>query len=265
MAVWRMLQELNYRPFRPRLIHALHDGDADRRVEFCEFFLDMVDEDESLLDRVYWSDEASFKLNGHINRHNCVYWAEENPHVTIDREVNLLGVNVWCAISSQGIIGPHFFDGTVNSQSYLALLKETLLPEIRRRNDDEDVYFQQDGAPPHYAQAVRDWLDENFPGRWIGRRGPIEWPARSPDLTPPDFFLWGVVKDIVYANKPRTVEDLKDEMPWVEYHWSYVRKYAAQCLRDCKNAWTSAVPRRNCFEQPNIMNKKLEYLRYKMK
>ncbi len=32
-------------------------------------------------------------------------------------------------------------------------------PEIRRRNDEEDVYFQQDGAPPHYAQAVRDWLD----------------------------------------------------------------------------------------------------------
>ena len=33
-----------------------------------------------------------------------------------------------------------------------------------------------------------------------------------PDLTPPDFFLWGVVKDLVYANKPRTVEDLKREI-----------------------------------------------------
>ena len=100
----------------------------------------------------------------------------------------------------------------MNSQSYLSLLNETLLPEIRRRNDDEDVYFQQDGTPPHYALAVRDWLDENFPGRWIGRRGPLEWPPRSPDLTPPDFFLWGVVKDIVYANKPRSVVDLKQEI-----------------------------------------------------
>jgi hypothetical protein len=34
----------------------------------------------------------------------------------------------------------------------------------------------------------------------------------SPYLTPPDFFLWGVVIDIVYANKPRTVEDLKREI-----------------------------------------------------
>lgn len=45
VAVWHMLKELNYRPFRPRLIHALHDGDADRRVEFCELFLDLVDAD----------------------------------------------------------------------------------------------------------------------------------------------------------------------------------------------------------------------------
>ena len=44
----------------------------------------------------------------------------------------------------------------------------------------------------------------------IGRRGPIEWPARSPDLTPLDFYLWGHLKDLVYARCPRTVEDLKN-------------------------------------------------------
>jgi hypothetical protein len=27
--------------------------------------------------------------------------------------------------------------------------------------------------------------------RWIGRVGFTEWPARSPDLTPLHFFLWG--------------------------------------------------------------------------
>ena len=61
------------------------------------------------------------------------------------------------------------------------------------------------------TQTVRRFLDEEFPGRWIGRRGPVEWPARSPDLTPPDFFLWGVLKPRVFAklhateNKLRTV------------------------------------------------------------
>ena len=37
-----------------------------------------------------------------------------------------------------------------------------------------------------------------FPGRWIGRCGPFDWPARSPDLTPCDFFLWKYLKDIVF-------------------------------------------------------------------
>ncbi|CAH1966439.1 unnamed protein product [Acanthoscelides obtectus] len=32
---------------------------------------------------------------------------------------------------------------------------------------------------------------------WIGRGGPINWPERSLDLAPLDFFLWGHVKDEV--------------------------------------------------------------------
>jgi hypothetical protein len=42
------------------------------------------------------------------------------------------------------------------------------------------------------------------------RRGPIEWPARSPDLTPLDFFLWGHLKSRVYEKRPRTIDELKD-------------------------------------------------------
>jgi hypothetical protein len=35
------------------------------------------------------------------------------------------------------------------------------------------------------------------------------WPPRSPDLSPPDFFLWGVMKNSVYLNNPHTLDDLK--------------------------------------------------------
>ncbi|KAJ4434735.1 hypothetical protein ANN_23303 [Periplaneta americana] len=35
------------------------------------------------------------------------------------------------------------------------------------------------------------------------------WPPRSPDLTTPDFFLWGYLKDRVYATRPETLDDLK--------------------------------------------------------
>jgi hypothetical protein len=70
-------------------------------------------------------------------------------------------------------------------------------------------FFQQDGAPAHFARPVKAFLNDNFPGRWIGRGGPVDWPAYSPDLTPCDFWLWGMVKDQVYSAPMRTLDDLK--------------------------------------------------------
>jgi len=68
--------------------------------------------------------------------------------------------------------------------------------------------YQHDGAPAHFSRAVRDYLDQTYPGRWIGKGGPVAWPPRSPDLTSLDFFLWGHVKSLVYATPVETVEDL---------------------------------------------------------
>ena len=38
------------------------------------------------------------------------------------------------------------------------------------------------------------------------------WAPHSPDLSPPDFFLWGYLKDRVYKNRPRSIADLKNEI-----------------------------------------------------
>ena len=87
------------------------------------------------------------------------------------------------------------------------MLKETFLSAIKH-HDLSHTYFQQDRPPAHYATSVRNWLDQTSPNGWIGSRGPIEWPTRSPDLTTPDFFLWGVLKKKVFAHKPRTIDCL---------------------------------------------------------
>lgn len=55
-------------------------------------------------------------------------------------------------------------------------------------------------------------MNEVFFERWIGRRGTIEWPARSPDITPLDYFLWGHLKNVVYKTKPHDLEDLKQRI-----------------------------------------------------
>ena len=41
----------------------------------------------------------------------------------------------------------------------------------------------------HYAVSVRRYLDEKFQDRWIGRRGPVEWAPRSPNLCTTDYFF----------------------------------------------------------------------------
>jgi hypothetical protein len=70
------------------------------------------------------------------------------------------------------------------------------------------MWFQHDGCPAHYSLIARELLNREFNGRWIGRGGLINWPARSPDLTSPDFFLWGYLKDKVYEKIPTTREDM---------------------------------------------------------
>ena len=74
-----------------------------------------------------------------------MYWSDVNPHVILEKDVNLPGVTVWAAISSMEIIGPIFFDGTVNQDNYLHMLQTEFWPRIENQNN---IYFQHDGAPP---------------------------------------------------------------------------------------------------------------------
>ena len=76
----------------------------------------------------------------------------------------------------------------------------------------ENMWFQQDVATAHTARATTNILKEAFPGRLISRLGDLHWPTRSPDLTDPDFFLWGILKSRVYVNKPQTLEALKENI-----------------------------------------------------
>ena len=74
------------------------------------------------------------------------------------------------------------------------------------------MWFQQDGASSHRARVTIDSLKGEFGERVISRNGPVEWPPRLCDLTLLAFFLWGHIKSLVHANKPETLDDLKDNI-----------------------------------------------------
>jgi hypothetical protein len=106
------------------------------------------------------------------------------------------------------------YDGTLTGNRYVEFLRNKIddilddLPLI----DVRDMYFQQDGAPAHNSHQVAEYLNEKFGDQWIGTNGPIAWPARSPDLSPLDFFLWGFVKDKVYNIVHPDVQHLKNSI-----------------------------------------------------
>jgi len=205
ISYWRAVEEAGFRPFRPTKVQELSEDDFVKRQEFCETMLALFDENPRLVDIILWSDESKFMLNGTVNRHNCFYYSYSNQHQLLPIINSKDGVMVWCGLTSKGILGPYFFDETATKERYLAMLQDFVWPQMKHRG----LYFQQDGANPHWSLIVRDWLNKKFPDRWIGRSGPIKWPARSPDLTPPDFFLWGYLKDIVYKERPSTCEELR--------------------------------------------------------
>jgi len=68
------------------------------------------------------------------------------------------------------------------------------------------MWIQLDGALSYYARIERNFLNRRYNGMWIGQ-GPIAWPARSPDLTLLDSYLWGYLKNVMYEQKPTILEN----------------------------------------------------------
>ncbi|GFY33452.1 DUF4817 domain-containing protein [Trichonephila clavipes] len=160
--------------------------------------------------RILFSDEAYFWLSGYVNKQNCRIWSEANPQVYVETPLHPEKLTVWCTLWAGGIIGPYFFKNdeghnvTVNGGRYRAMITNFFLPELNN-HDAQKLWFQQDGATCHTARATIDLLKDTFGDRLISRFGPVNWPPRSCDLTPLDYFLWGYVKSLVYEDKPQTL------------------------------------------------------------
>lgn len=215
-SVHRILKDFKYHPFKVHLVQGLQPGDDQRRLDFIARMMLKINDDPHFLSKILWSDEARFHNNGVVNRHNSNYWSPMNPHWVMEtRFQNIWGINVWCGLFNHSVIGPYFFDGTLTGVRYLDFL-ENILPDLLEDiplNERQEMWLQQDGAPPHNARIVSDHLQNRFENRWIANRSPeIMWAARSPDLSPLDFFFWGAIKDIVYQSEPQNLDELKQNI-----------------------------------------------------
>ncbi|GFY26192.1 DUF4817 domain-containing protein [Trichonephila clavipes] len=160
--------------------------------------------------RILFSDEAHFWLNGYVNKQNCRIWSEANPQVYVETPLHPEKLTVWCALWAGGI-----------------LLQKRRRPQravvpTRRRNMS-------------HSSCHNRLLKDTFGDRQISRFGPMNWPPRSCDLTPLDYFLWGYIKSLVYEDKPQTLDYLEDNIRRV------IADIRPQMLEKVIENWTSIL------------------------
>ena len=111
-------------PYKSQLIHELPKDDSDRRLKFCESSVRHCNDNPHFLNSFVFSDEAIFHLNGTVYRHNCRYWALQQPHwVQAAHTQRPQKINVWVVMVNRKFISPYFYHGNLTADRYLDRLE----------------------------------------------------------------------------------------------------------------------------------------------
>ena len=81
-------------PYHFQVFHLLQEEDYPRRAAMCAELIDQI-ESANLINKILFSDEATFHTRGKVNRHNCRIWADEKPPNFLEWERDTTKVNVW--------------------------------------------------------------------------------------------------------------------------------------------------------------------------
>ncbi len=94
-AVSRVLKRNQYHPFHLQGVQELNESDHIQRLRFCQWFLEQQNRDDQFINKIIWTDEATFTRDGITNFHNQHIYSVENPHVVRERSFqHCFSVNV---------------------------------------------------------------------------------------------------------------------------------------------------------------------------
>ena len=141
----------------------------------------------------------------HIHLTSGMQWTFSKKPISREK------VSVWMGLSGSGhIIGPFFYEGNLNGNAYLQMLNEEIIPRLFELygNRVDHLWWMQDEAPCYRTNVIRNRLREVFGNRIIGLGHTAEWPPRSPDLTPCDFFFCGAIWKTKSMKHPQLIRKI---------------------------------------------------------
>uniref|UniRef100_A0A669CUS4 non-specific serine/threonine protein kinase n=1 Tax=Oreochromis niloticus TaxID=8128 RepID=A0A669CUS4_ORENI len=110
----RILATHKWHPYKLQLLQHLNEDDPDRCTEFAEWAKQKLEQDPQFTQKILFSDEANFYVNGEVNKQNHRYWSDTNPHwMDPSKTVGTTKVMVWCGIWGTTIVGPFFINGNL--------------------------------------------------------------------------------------------------------------------------------------------------------
>ena len=170
------------------------------------------------VERMIFTDEKDFTIEVAQNRQHDVVYRHKKKEIPVGWLYHeILGfskkVMVSAGVSIRGKTRIHFIDTSkmkVNSECYIKLLDNNLLPDCHTLYPDNDFIFQQDGALSYTSRITQEHLDANTP-EFIGKDN---CPCQSPDLNPMDYNVWDSLSEKVYESRSTkfTERELKQKI-----------------------------------------------------
>jgi hypothetical protein len=171
---------------------------------------------------VLFSDEKKFNLDGPDG--NQYYWHDlrKEPQYYSKRASGGGSVMVWAAFGYGGKSSIVFLNGRQNSQDYVRVLENHLLP-VGEQICGPNWIFQQDNASIHTSRFTKNWFEAN-------NVRVMEWASKSPDLNPIEN-LWGILVRLVYSNGRQfnSIPELRAE---IVRSWDLITELQLKTLAD---------------------------------